>query len=137
MYTASSKYDNSILRIRIDITKSGSNEFNHLNALLGRAYIRLFQLKRDLAEYIEHHIESGNPLTAEFDVLYEDNICLTIFCSDGTYYIKGVSLLGKIVAIKAVLLWARVKHGCDYLLRQVLAGWRWVRAKAEPTACCI
>ena len=58
MYTDCSKYDTSVLRIRIELSKSGRRAFNRLNAKLGQAYIRFFQLERDLAEYIERHIDS-------------------------------------------------------------------------------
>lgn len=137
MFTAASKYDTSILRIRIDFTKSGRRNFRKVNAGLGKAFIRFPQLARDLAEYIERRIDGGNPMIAEFDVRYEDGICLTVYCSGGTYYIKEVTNIGTVVAVKAVLVWARVKRGCDYLLGQVLAGWRCITAQAEPAVCCL
>ena len=137
MYTLASKYTTSNLRIPIDFTRSGRNAFDHLNAMLGNAYIRIFQLKRDLAEYIERHIDSGNPMIEEFDVLYEDGICLTIYCSGGTYYIKGITTFGTIIAVQAVLVWTKVKRGCNHLLSQVLAGWRYIIAKADPAAYCL
>ena len=87
MYTDCSKYDTSVLRIRIELSKSGRRAFNRLNAKLGQAYIRFFQLERDLAEYIERHIDAGISLDAEFDVRYEDGVVLTIFRSSGIYYI--------------------------------------------------
>ena len=117
------KYDTSVLRIRIDFTKAGRREFNRVNAKLGKAYIRFFMMERDLAEYIERHIDGGNPLIAEFDVRYEGDIVLTIYCSGGIYYIKGVSNIGTVIGFTAIMLWQRFKQGCDYRFRQVLSGW--------------
>ena len=137
MFTAASKYDTSFLRIRVDFTQSGRRYFHRINARLGDAFIRFPQLALDLAEYIERHIDSGNPMTAEFDVCYEGGICLTVYCSGGTYYIKEVTNIGTVVAVKAVLVWVQFKRGCDYLLRQVLACWRLITVPMEPAVCCL
>ncbi len=137
MFTAASRYDTSILRIRIDFTRSGRRSFRKVNAGLGKAFIRFPRLARDLAEYIERRIDGGNPMIAEFDVRYEDGVCLTVYCSDGAYYIKEVTNIGTVVAAKAVLVWTRVKCGSDYLLRQILACWRYIIAQAEPVVCCL
>jgi len=137
MFTAASKYDTSFLRIRIDLTKSGRRNFHKVNTGLGKAFISFPQLVRDLAEYIERRIDGGSSMIAEFDVRYENGICLTVYCSGGIYYIKEVTNIGTVVAVKAVLVWARIKRGCDYLLRQVLAGWRCITTPAEHTVCCL
>ena len=131
MYTDCSKYDTSVLRIRIELSKSGRRAFNRLNAKLGQAYIRFFQLERDLAEYIERHIDAGISLDAEFDVRYEDGIVLTIFRSSGTYYITEVTDIGVVIAAKAILVWQRFKRGCNLLVRQALAGWYNITALAD------
>ena len=122
MYTDCSKYDTSVLRIRIELSKSGRRAFNRLNAKLGQAYIRFFQLERDLAEYIERHIDAGISLDAEFDVRYEDGVVLTIFRSSGIYYITEVTDIGVVIAAKAILVWQRFKRGYNLLVRQALAG---------------
>ena len=136
MYTDCSKYDTSVLRIRIELSKSGRRAFNRLNAKLGQAYIRFFQLERDLAEYIERHIDAGISLDAEFDVRYEDGVVLTIFRSSGIYYITEVTDIGVVIAAKAILVWQRFKRGCSFLVRQVLVGWYNVTVPAEAPVCC-
>ena len=135
MYTDCSKYDTSVLRIRIELSKSGRRAFNRLNAKLGQAYIRFFQLERDLAEYIERHIDAGISLDAEFDVRYEDGVVLTIFRSSGTYYITEVTDIGVVIAAKAILVWQRFKRGCNLLVRQALAGWYNITAPANAPVC--
>ena len=135
MYTDCSKYDTSVLRIRIELSKSGRRAFNRLNAKLGQAYIRFFQLERDLAEYIERHIDAGIPLDAEFDVRYEDGVVLTIFRSSGIYYITEVTDIGVVIAAKAILVWQRFKRGCNLLVRQALAGWYNITAPADAPVC--
>ena len=135
MYTDCSKYDTSVLRIRIELSKSGRRTFNRLNAKLGQAYIRFFQLERDLAEYIERHIDAGISLDAEFDVRYEDGVVLTIFRSSGIYYITEVTDIGVVIAAKAILVWQRFKRGCNLLVRQALAGWYNITAPADAPVC--
>ena len=135
MYTDCSRYDTSILRIRIDLSRSGRRAFNRLNAKLGKAYIRFFQLERDLAEYIERHIDAGISLDAEFDVRYEDGVMLTIFHSGGVYHITEVTDIGVVIAARAILIWQRVKRGCGFLVRQVLAGWYSITAPVGMPVC--
>ena len=135
MYTDCSKYDTSVLRIRIELSKSGRRAFNRLNAKLGQAYIRFFQLERDLAEYIERHIDAGISLDAEFDVRYEDGVVLTIFRSSGIYYITEVTDIGVVIAAKAILVWQRFKRGCNLLVHQALAGWYNITAPADALVC--
>ena len=135
MYTDCSKYDTSVLRIRIELSKSGRRAFNRLNAKLGQAYIRFFQLERDLAEYIERHIDAGISLDAEFDVRYENGVVLTIFRSSGIYYITEVTDIGVVIAAKAILVWQRFKRGCNLLVRQALAGWYNITVPADSPVC--
>ena len=135
MYTDCSKYDTSVLRIRIELSKSGRRAFNRLNAKLGQAYIRFFQLELDLAEYIERHVDAGISLDAEFDVRYEDGVVLTIFRSSGIYYITEVTDIGVVIAAKAILVWQRFKRGCNLLVRQALAGWYNITAPADSPVC--
>ena len=135
MYTDCSKYDTSVLRIRIELSKSGRRAFNRMNAKLGQAYIRFFQLERDLAEYIERHVDAGISLDAEFDVRYEDGVVLTIFRSSGIYYITEVTDIGVVIAAKAILVWQRFKRGCNLLVRQALAGWYNITAPADAPVC--
>ncbi len=136
MYTDCSKYDTSVLRIRIELSKFGRRAFNRLNAKLGQAYIRFFQLKRDLAEYIERHVDIGISLDAEFDVRYEGGVMLTIFRSNGTYYITEVTDIGVVIAARAILVWQRFKRGCSLLVRQALVGWYNVTVPADTSVFC-
>ena len=92
---------------------------------------------RDLAEYIERRIDGGDPMIAEFDVCYEGGIFLTVYLTGGTYYITEVTNIGTVIATHAVLIWIRVKRGCDYLLRQVLVGWRCITDRMEPARYCL
>ena len=130
MYTDCSKYDTSVLRIRIELSKSGRRAFNRLNAKLGQAYIRFFQLERDLAEYIERHIDAGIDMTEEFTVRYEGGIFLTVYLCRGVYCIADASDAGTIVAAKAIMVWKRVKRGIELVTAHVLVGWQLMRA------CC-
>ena len=118
-----SKYDTSLFRIRIDFTKAGRRSFQRVNARLGEAFIRFIDLTRELAEYIERHIDQGDPMISEFDVRYEDGICLTVYCSGGTYFIKDVTDTGDSLARFPVYVWARVKRGYRMVLSAVLVGW--------------
>ena len=137
MYAASSKYDTSILRVRIDFSKSGRQGFRKVNSGLGKAFIPADRLMRDLAEYIERRIDGGDPMIAEFDVCYEGGIFLTVFLTGGTYFITEVTNIGTVIAAQAVLVWTQFKRGCDYLLRQVLVGWRCFTEKQEPARYCL
>ncbi len=134
MYTLC-KYDTSKVRIDIDFTKNGSRDFHRLNARHSLPMIPIVQLKSDLAEYIERHLDSGLDMAAEFDVRYDDGILLTVFLSGGTYYIREVTGIGETIAFKAILIWQRVKFGCDYLLCRVLTGWYFI-TDSEPAISC-
>ena len=137
MYAASSKYDTSFLRVRIDFSKSGRRGFRKVNSSLGKAFIPADRLTRDLAEYIERRIDGGDPMIAEFDVCYEGGIFLTVVLIGGTYYITEVTNIGTVIVTQAVLVWTRVKRGCDYLLQQMLVGWRCLTDKAETAGYCM
>ena len=117
------KYDTSMFRIHIDFTKAGRRSFQRINAKLGNAFIRFIDLARELAEYIERHIDHGDSMISEFDVRYEDGICLTVYCSGGTYFIKDVTDIGDSLAQFPVYVWERVKRGCRMVLSAVLVGW--------------
>ena len=118
-----SRYDTSMFRIRIDFTKAGRRSFQRVNAQLGEAFIRFIDLARELAEYIERHIDQGDPMISEFDVRYEDGICLTVYCSGGTYFIEDVTNIGDNLARFPVYVWERVKRGCRMVLSAALVGW--------------
>ena len=135
-YDTGCKYNCSTLRIAIGFTKAGLLSFDRLNAKLGKKFIRFYQMKRELAEYIERHIDAGCGMDAEFDVLYDDGIMLTVYLSGGIYYIKEVTDIGVVTAIRAVMVWERFKRGCSVLVRQTLACWACVTAPKEAAAGC-
>ena len=137
MYPSSSERDSSALRIRIDFSKSGRRDLRKVNNGLGKAAIPAPVLMKELAEYIEHRINSDDPMLEAFDVRYEDGVYLTVCCSGGIYYITWMTNIGTVIAAQAILIWTRVKHGCDYLLRRVLVGWRCITAGMKSTAYCL
>lgn len=134
MYTAS-KYDSSVIRIHIGFTKSGCRGIRRLFARHGQSNISVAKLERDLAEYIERHLDAGVDMISEFDVRYDDGIMLTVYLSDGVYYIKEATSIGEVIAFKAILVWQRIKHGCDYLIRQVVSGWYFITAPQPAVSC--
>ena len=62
------KYDTSDQRVRIGFTRAGRNSLRHLNSRQGQPAVSFGKIRRDLAEYIERHIDAGDPLISEFDV---------------------------------------------------------------------
>ncbi len=135
-YDPGCKYNFSALRIAIGFTKAGRRSFDRLNAKLGGKFIRLYNMKRELAEYIERHIDAGCAMDAEFDVLYDDGVMLTVYLTGGAYLIKEVTCIGAVTAVRAVMVWERFRRGCSVLVRQALAGWARVTAPKEAPAGC-
>ena len=122
------KYDTSALRVRIGLTRAGRHSLRQLNSRQGHPAVSFGRIRRDLAEYIERHIDAGDPLISEFDVRYEDGLLLTVYLSHGVYFIKEVSAIGVAIAHKAIWIWQRIKLGCDYAACLVLSGWYFITA---------
>ena len=137
MNNAFSKYDTSVLRVRIDFSEGGRRDFRKVNDSLGKAFIPFPQLMRELAEYIERRRDDGDPLIAEFTVCYQDGVYLTVCLSGGVYYVTEVINTGSVTAVRPVLVWMRIKRGCDFLLGRVLVGWRCITAKPVPALYCL
>ncbi len=117
-----SKYDTSVMRIRVEFTKRAQRSLLRLNKRnLGKR--APFQVICEMAEYIEHRMENGDPMISEFTVRYDDCLILTCFLSHGCYYITEVETGSGCVAIFPIYVWQRFKEDVRELLRQVLVGW--------------
>ena len=81
------------------------------------------QIIREMAEYIEHRMEDGDPMTAEFTVRFDGDVFLTVRLSQGCYYILDVDVANGFAAVYPVYVWERVKVGFRSLLARVLVGW--------------
>ena len=119
----SKNYDLSFTRVNVEFTKHGQRSLNRLNSKLGDAAVKVFIMARDLAEYIEHRIEAGDPMISEFTVRYDDGILLTAYLSHGTYYITEVEAIDREPAVCPYYVWERVRVGCRWFLAQVFMGW--------------
>ena len=122
------KYDTSALGVRIGLTRAGRHSLRQLYSRQSQPAVSFGKIRRDLAEYIERHIDAGDPLISEFDVRYEDGLLLTVYLSHGVYFIKEVSAIGVAIAHKAIWIWQRIKLGCDYAACLVLSGWYFITA---------
>ena len=116
-----SKYGTSDLRIHVEFSRKGQRDIKRLNSEGER--VNPFIMIRDLAEYIEHHNEAGDPMIEEFTVRYDDGTLVTAYLSQGTYYIIQVEAYGRTPAVFPVYVWERIKIGCRWLLAQVFVGW--------------
>ena len=116
-----SKYDTSDLRIHVEFSRKGQRDIKRLNSEGER--VNPFIMIRDLAEYIEHHNEAGDPMIEEFTVRYDDGTLVTAYLSQGTYYIIQVEAYGRTPAVFPVYVWERIKIGCRWLLAQMFVGW--------------
>ncbi len=120
------KYDTSSQRVSIGFTKAGKHSFHQLSPHWKRTGSFIGRIRHDLAEYIERHIDAGDPLIAEFDVRYEDGLLLTVYLSQGIYYIEEMTEIGEIIIHKAFWIWQRIKLGCDYAACLVLSSWYFI-----------
>ena len=119
------KYDVSALRIRVEFTRRGQGNFKRL----GRRYaLNALAVQRELAEYIERHIDAGIDMTEGFTVRYDGGIFLTVYLCRGVFYISEVTDVGTIIAAKAVMVWQRVKRGVEIVTAHMLTSWQLVRA---------
>ena len=119
------KYDVSALRIRVEFTRRGRGSFERLSR---RYALNAIAVQRELAEYIERHIDAGIDMTEEFTVRYEGGIFLTVYLCRGVFYISEVADVGSIIAAKAVMVWRRVKRGVEIVTAHMLTSWQLVRA---------
>lgn len=111
--------------VRIDFTRTGWKQFGRLNISLGARFIRAFILKRELAEYIAAHENSGRHLDTECqEVRYEEGIYLNLRKMQGVWYIIDAFTAQDGGHFEPVYMWTQVKRGCSMLLTQMLIGWR-------------
>ena len=117
-------------RVRVCFSCEGWKQFCALNAGLGSAFIRAFQLRRELALFIAAHEEKNIHLDDECaELCYEDGIFLIVRHVNGAWCITDVYTTGASVSFEPVLVWTRIKRGCGYALSQTLACWRRMTAK--------
>jgi len=112
-----SKYDFSILRVRIALRRSGKAAFSHL----GRDYTTMLG---PLAEYIERHRDEGHALLGECTVCFDDGFYITLLCSGGVYYIIDAADMGIVISVSPIRMWKLVKIGIDLLPVYAVIGWR-------------
>ena len=124
-----SKYDTSNLRIHVEFTRKAQRDMRRLAHQGNRA--NPFIMIRDLAEYIEHHNEAGDPMIEEFTVRYDDGTLITAYLCQGTYYITDVEAYEKTPAVFPVYVWERFKVGFRWVLAQVFVGWAGVRQSLQ------
>ena len=134
MFTASHKYSFSLNRVPVDFTRNGWKAFCRLNNRLGANFIRAFILKRELAEYIERHLEDGYPMIAEFDVLHEDGIVLTVYLCHGVYYISDVCCIGEVIGHRPYFTLRHHMTSFGWRFAEVLCGWHWITRKTAAFA---
>ena len=117
-----SKYDTSAMRIRMEFTRKALKRLGRVSQGQSEKFLP-DQIIRELAEYIEHRVEDGDPMIEEFTVRFDGDVFLTVRLSQGCYYIIGVDAVKGFTAIYPVYVWQRVKAGFRSLLTRVLVGW--------------
>ena len=117
-----SKYDTSEKRICVEITRKALKRLGRINQRKGEKILTP-QLVREMAEYIEHRMEGGDPMIAEFTVRFDGDVFLTCSLSRGCYYITEVDAMDGYAAVYPVYVWERVKVGFSRLLARILVGW--------------
>ena len=118
----SSKYDTSAMRIHMEFTRKALKRLGRVSQRQAEKFLP-DQIIREMAEYIEHRKENGDPMIDEFIVRFDGDLFLTIRLSQGCYYIIGVDMVKGFAAIYPVYVWQRVKAGFRSLLARVLVGW--------------
>ena len=118
----SSKYDTSALRIHIEFIRKALKRLCQVNQRLSEKFLP-DQIIREMAEYIEHRMDDGNPMIEEFTVRFDGDLFLTVRLSQGCYYILDVDATNGFSAVYPVYVWRRVKVGFRSLLTRVLVGW--------------
>lgn len=119
----------------VDFTKSGWKQFSALNRALGTRFVKGFILRRELAEYIGAHYESGNNLDPVCqEVRYEDGVYLLLKQIGSTWYVTDIWATEEPTAFAPMLFWVRVKRGWQTILRQIVIGWRNLIGSTKDTA---
>ena len=118
----SNRYDTSVLRVHVEFTRKAMKRLGGVNQNGGEKILP-GQVICQLAEYIEHRRESGDPMIAEFTVRYDGDVFVTVRLSQGCYYILDVEMVKGFTATFPVYVWERVKRGFRSLLTRVLVGW--------------
>ena len=118
----SSKYDTSAMRIHMEFTRKAAKRLGRVNQRKGEKLLP-DHIIREMAEYIEHRMEDGDPMIDEFTVRFDGDVFLTVRLSQGCYYILDVDAVNGFAAVYPVYVWQRVKVGFRSLLARVLVGW--------------
>ena len=118
----SSKYDTSAMRIHMEFTRKALKRLGQVGQGQSEKFLP-DQIIREMAEYIEHRVEDGDPMIEEFTVRFDGDLFLTVRLSQGCYYVIGVDMVKGFAAIYPVYVWQRVKAGFRRLLARALVGW--------------
>ena len=69
----SSKYDTSAMRIHMEFTRKAAKRLGRVNQRKGEKLLP-DQIIREMAEYIEHRMEDGDAMIAEFTVRFDGDV---------------------------------------------------------------
>lgn len=109
----------------VEFSKTGWKQFSTMNRCLGSRFIKGFILRRELAEYIDAHYESGNRLDPYCQELrYEDGVYLILQQIGSTWYVTDIWTTAETVVFQPVFFWKRVKLGWREFAARVMIGWR-------------
>lgn len=116
---------NRTYNVRINFTRSGWRQFGKMNRTLSTRFIRGFILRRELAEYIAAHEESGVRLdTVCQEIRYEDGVYLLMMKCQGIWYITDIWNTEAPNSFVPVFFWKRIKRGWKERLVRILIAWR-------------
>ena len=116
---------NRTYNVEINFTKSGWRQFGKMNRVLGARFIKGYTLRRELAEYIAAHEESGVHLdTVCQEIRYDGGVYLLMMKCQGIWYITDIWTTEMPNSFVPVFFWKRVKRGWKELLVRVLISWR-------------
>ena len=109
----------------VDFSKNGWRQFARMNRTLGARFLKGFILRRELAEYIAAHEQSGVRLdTICQEVRYDDGVYLLMKKCRGVWYITEIWTTEAPAAFEPVFVWRQINCGCRIVVRQALACWR-------------
>ena len=119
----------------VEFSKVGWRQFGRMNHALGARFIKGHILRRELAEYIAAHEESGVHLdTGCQEIRYEGGVYLLMMKCQGVWHITDIWSTDAPDSFEPVFFWKLVKRGWRELLVRVLIAWRNLTGTCEGGA---
>ena len=111
----------------IKFDKHARKQLRAIYAHVGGRLLCSIRLRIELGEYIRYREAGSEPLDTLGQTLrFDEHLAVCLMKVHGQWIVTDVWELAPVASILPVVIWRKMKRGVDFILRQVLVGWRYL-----------